>query len=112
MKTDFYIMPAEFVGMAEEKDGVLNVGGLEVNTGGWWNTGDIAVYVRRNSQNLQVIEVVMAKHDGLSQEELDSQNDEAARYPLGAKEYWRSKHLAEGNTEEEFNDFWGGDEDD
>ncbi len=91
MNPEFYIMPAEFVGMAKESDGVLNIGGLEVRTGGWWNDENIAVYVRRSSHNLQAIEIVMAKHDGYSQEELDSQNEEAERYPLGAEAYWEDK---------------------
>ena len=91
MKPDFYILPAEFVGMAKETDGVLNIGGLEVRTGGWWKDGNIAVYVRRSSDNLQAIEIVMAKHDGYSQEELDAQNEEAENYPLGAEAYWEGE---------------------
>jgi len=61
--TDFYIMPAEFVGMAETTDGVLDIGGLRVRIGRWSTSRDVSVYVRRNSNDLQVVEVVMAKGD-------------------------------------------------
>ncbi len=36
------------------------------------------------------MEVLVAFHDGLEQEELDAQNAEAERFPLGDKAYWRS----------------------
>lgn len=69
----FYIMPAEFVGMGKQENGIMLVGGIEIP----WHTKtdrDIAVFVRRNSMDLSVIEVVMATHDGYCQEELDEQN--------------------------------------
>ena len=90
MNPDFYIMPAEFVGMGKQKNGIMDVGGIKIP----WHTKtdrDIPVFVRRNSMDLSVIEVVMATHDGYSQEELDSQNEEAERYPLGAEAYWEDK---------------------
>ena len=40
---------------------------------------------------MSIIEIEIAAHDGPEQEELDLLNFEAERYPLGPKEYWRSK---------------------
>lgn len=71
--------------MATIADGVLDVGGVKVLIPGWT---DIGVYVRRVSSDLRVAEVLLATHDGYAQEELDMQNEEAERYPLGSEEYW------------------------
>ena len=104
-----YILPAEFVGWAENVDGNINVGGLLIPY-----HGAEAVYVRRRSSDLSVIEIILASHDGLAQEELDEQNRQADIYPLGPKEYWRGvmvgkyrygadQHLL---TDEEFEADW------
>ena len=74
---DFYILPAEFVGMGKQENGIMLVGGIEIP----WHTKtdrDIAVYVRRNSLDLSIIDVVMSTLDHYAQEELDEQNDWAA----------------------------------
>jgi hypothetical protein len=83
------LLPAEFIGLATLTDGVLDIGGVEVRFNvGWPN---LAVYVRRDTKDLSVVEVELAIHDGLEEEELEMLNMEAERYPLGPKEYWRSK---------------------
>lgn len=98
---DFYILGAEHVGNAFAPNGQLTIGSpnpdeatdpghhgevvIDLNWG-WYS-----VYVRRSSRDLSVMEVCMARHDGLAQEELDRQNDEAQRFPLGPKEYWRGE---------------------
>jgi len=98
------ILGAEWVGNAEVVDGVLDIGGVKVQ----WDRKDASVYVRRRNSDLSVIEVHLAQHDGLNQEELDRQNEEAERYPLGAKEYWRGEQCGKnGWSEEEFELFWG-----
>jgi len=85
------LLPAEFIGMAKVTDGVLDVGGVAVRLNVRWS--DIGVYVRRSSDDLSIVEVEVAMHDGPQQEELDVFNAEAERYPLGPKEYWRSKEV-------------------
>jgi hypothetical protein len=113
---DRWILPVEFAGVAEVIDGVLTVGGVDIPIGK--PIRDLPVYVRRDSSDLSVMEVLMARHDGYAQEELDAQNDAAERYPLGPKEYWRKEmvgkylygpdeHLM---TDEEFEADWPEDE--
>jgi hypothetical protein len=97
----FTILPAEWVGKAaHDKDGILTIGTgdkvvkLYLNKGSmprWWNDGCVDVYVRRLSTDLSICEILIAQHDGYAQEELDHENEEAERYPLGPKEYWRAK---------------------
>lgn len=105
------ILPAEFVDSATTVDGVLDVGGVKIRVD--W-AEPVSVYVRRRSNDLSVIEIAMASHDGLAQEELDWQNEQAARYPLGPKEYWRSQMIGKYRygsdrhtmTDEEFEWYW------
>jgi len=109
------ILPAEFVGIAKAENDILNVGGVEIPMGGRWS--DAPVYVRRSSRDLSVVEVAIAHHDGLAQEELDHQTEEADRYPLGPKEYWRTEMVGHSTygpdghlmTDAEFEDEWWGD---
>ena len=76
--------------------------------------GDIPVYVRRGSIDLRVIEVLIARHDGLAEEELEYQNEQAEIYPLGPKEYWRGEMVGKAiygvdnhlMTNEEFEEDW------
>lgn len=105
------ILPAEFVGMAiPDSDGFIDVGGVKV----LWNSCAVGVYVRRISRDLSVSEICIAHHDGLAQEELDAKNDEAERYPLGPKEYWRAEMVGKYSfgadshlmTDEEFEQDW------
>ncbi len=104
------ILPAEDVGEVEIVDGHLDIGGVKIDVGSWGEP--VFVYVRRSSDDLSVIEIVLARHDGLAQEELEQENAEAARYPLGPKEYWRGKSVGkytiDGHlmTDEEFETDW------
>jgi hypothetical protein len=111
------IPPAEFVGMTEAPNGVLTIGSMTVVLGR--NTSSAPIYVRRKSSDLSVIEVLLAFHDGYAQEELEAQNDEAGRYPLGPKEYWRGEMVGKYRygtdqhlmTNEEFEADWAEAED-
>lgn len=103
----FEILPAEHIGNAKiSPDGWLTIGPPEEPEGqlrinlnrssdqtgtGWGASRDIAVYVRRESLELSIIEIQMARHDGLFQEELAEQDRQAEAYPLGPKEYWRGQ---------------------
>lgn len=106
------VLPAEFAGMARLDNGVLDVGGVNVRLPVQWS--DVPVYVRRSAVDLSVIEVAIAMHDGLAEEQLEAQNDEAERYPLGPKEYWRSSSVGKTTygsdqhpmTEDDFEEFW------
>lgn len=110
-----YILPAECVGRAEIVDGVIDIGGLKIPNA----HGLEIVYVRRSSADLSIMEIHMAHHDGLADEEMNAQNDEAERYPLGPKEYWRSEMVGKWTTgrdnhpltNEEFEADWEDDED-
>jgi hypothetical protein len=120
---DFYILPAEFVGLARyTEDGILRLGTPDENGNGVLEIpfavsekiGDIPVYVRRGSIDLRVIEVLIARHDGLAEEELEYQNKQAEIYPLGPKEYWRGEMVGKATygvdnhlmTNEEFEEDW------
>ena len=113
MHEPVYIMPAEHVGEAQIVDGMLNIGGLEVPFQNCYGS----VYVRRMSNDLSVAEIHLARHDGLAQEQLDQQNLEAERYPLGPKEYWRGEMVNKYRygadchimTNEDFEEDWGDD---
>jgi len=95
------ILPAEWVGKAaHDKDGMLTIGTgdkvvkLYLNKGTmprWWKDECVDVYVRRFAHDLSIYEIMIAQHDGYFGEELDNENEEAERYPLGPKEYWRTK---------------------
>jgi hypothetical protein len=106
------ILGAEYVGEARHGEGgILRIGEPDPDgtgvveiplssegwkSGGhccWGNTHTVGVYVRRASDDLSVIEIHMARHDALAQEELNRMNDEARRYPLGPKEYWRAARV-------------------
>lgn len=88
------IFPAEFVGSLPYTDHQIPLGGgIEINDVHGYNPA--GVYVRRVSgktAGLSVAEIIISVvGDAHAQEELDVENEEAARYPLGAKEYWRSR---------------------
>lgn len=118
----FTILSAEYVGQANIVDDVIDVGGLKIPLGltPWkgYLPPSIGVYLRRDSTDLSVMEIHIARHDGYAQEELDQQNDEAERYPLGPKEYWRSEMVGKYRygvdahimTNEEFESDWAEDE--
>lgn len=87
------IFPAEYVGPLAYTDHVVRLGELEINDVHGYNPA--GVYVRRVSgktPGLSVGEIIISVvGDGYAQEELDQENEEASRYPLGAKEYWRGR---------------------
>ena len=72
------------------------------------------VYVCRWADDLSIAEIQMAQHDGLSNAELEYQNELAEIYPLGPKEYWRSELVGKAifgldkhfMTNEEFEKDW------
>lgn len=108
---EIVILPAEFVGMAEpDADGYLHVGGVKVP----WHSRAVGVYVRRASDDLRVMEIAIAHHDGLAMEELREQEREAERYTLGPKEYWRGEMVGKWMkgidripmTDADFEEYW------
>jgi len=88
----------------------LDIAGVKVR----WASGPVGVYVRRSSRDLSVIEIAIARHDGLAQEALEVENEEAGRYPLGPMEYWRTRMVGKYRygpdqhlmTDEEFERDW------
>jgi death-on-curing protein len=87
------IYPAEFVGPLPYTDGTIQIGELIIRDVHGYNPA--GVYVRRISgktDGISVAEIIISVvGDGYAQEELDAENDEAQRYPLGPKEFWRSR---------------------
>lgn len=73
--------------------GTIQVGELLIRDVHGYNPA--GVYVRRISgttDGISVAEIIISVvGDGYAQEELDAENDEAERYPLGPKEFWRSR---------------------
>jgi hypothetical protein len=113
MNDPILILPAEHFGTAKTEDGFLDIGGVKIPYRESIN--DTAqIYVRRFSSDLSIVEICIANHDGLAQEVLDQENEEAKHHPLGAKEYWRVKmvgHYTYGAdshlmTNEDFEEDW------
>ena len=122
------ILPPEFIGhAAHSDDGILRIGTPRSDGSGvveirltkgdlprWWGDKTVSVYVRRFAHDLSVVEILMAQHDGLADAELEYQNESAAIYPLGPKEYWRSELVGKAifglddhfMTNEEFEEDW------
>ena len=109
------IYPAEYVGSLPYEDHVLQLGDLRISDVHGFNPA--SVYVRRISgkaDGFSIAEVVISVvGDAYAQEELDAENAEAERYPLGAKEYWRGKlvgraSFADGHimSDDEFEEYW------
>lgn len=84
---------AEFIGNLPYENNTIRVGEHLIHEIHGYNPA--AVYVRRLSgktEGLSVSEIIISVvGDGYAQEELDAENAEAARYPLGPKEYWRGR---------------------
>lgn len=128
--TPCVIYPAEFIGFADIRDGVLRISGLELDVAGMGFRADIGgadehreamVFVRRASgvQKLDengkpyavdgyVIAAVLISlmGDRFAQEELDAQNAEAERIleeqgVEAYKAYWLAKGFDEGDIEDE-----------
>lgn len=91
--TRLVLLPAEYIGALPYDDDTIEVGGLIVRDVHGYNPA--SVYVRRISgktEGISIAEIIISVvGDGLAQEELDIENAEAERYPLGAKEYWRQR---------------------
>lgn len=84
---------AEFVGNLPYENNTIRVGEHLIHEIHGYNPA--AVYVRRLSgktEGLSISEIIISVvGDGYAQEELDAENAEAGRYPLGPKEYWRGR---------------------
>lgn len=87
------LYPAEYVGALHYDNGTVHVGQLQVNDVHGYNPA--AVFVRRVSgkaEGISVAEIIISVvGDAYAQEELDAENAEAQRHPLGVKEYWRAR---------------------
>lgn len=117
---DAELLPAEYFGEAQLIDGTLWIGGssadwsdaVQVHTGSVSEV--VHVYVRRSSADLKVLEIVIPFHDGLDNELLEAQTEEAERYALGPKEYWRSMMVGKYTwgedshdmTDSDFEEYW------
>lgn len=109
------IYPAEYIGALRYDEHSIALGDLIVTDVHGFNPA--GVYIRRISgktEGISVAEIIISVvGDGYAQEELDAENAEAERYPLGPKEYWRGRLVgtalfADGHamTEEEFEAEW------
>lgn len=87
------IYPAEYIGALPYENHTVHVGDLVIHDVHGYNPA--GVYLRRISgktQGISVAEIIISVvGDSYAQEELDAENAEAERYPLGAKEYWRAR---------------------
>jgi len=116
------IYPAEFVGALAYEDNTVRVGELVIHDVHGYNPA--GVYVRRISgkmEGISVAEIIISSvGDGYAQEELDAENEEASRYPLGPKEFWRARLVGNATfgldqhpmTDEEFEAEWADSEQD
>lgn len=110
------IYPAEYVGDLPYADHTVTIGDLVIHDVHGYNPAGI--YVRRISgktEGISVAEIIIsAVGDGYAQEELDAENAEAERYPLGVKEFWRSRLVGKATygkdshpmTDDEFESDW------
>jgi hypothetical protein len=110
------IYPAEYVGEFPYENHAIHVGNLTIRDVHGYNPA--SVYVRRISGKTDAVTVaeiiISVVGDQYAQEELDAENAEAERYPLGPKEFWRARMV--GNylygtdrhpmTDEEFEQEW------
>ena len=99
------LLGPEIVGYAAHgDDGILRIGSprpdgtgvVEIRLAkwgevGWYQNNVVPVFVNRYADNLAIAEIYMAEHPGYAQEITRQQQFEAARYPGGSKEYWRSE---------------------
>ena len=98
----------------EDGTGVVEIRLAKWGEVGWCQDNIVPIFVNRYADNLAIAEIYMAEHPGYAQELTRQQEFEAARYPGGSKEYWRSemvgKHfLAELNrfmTHDDFEAHW------
>ena len=110
------IYPAEYVGALPYEDHVVQLGN-ELSIGDVHGFNPASVYVRRISgkaDGFSIAEIIISVvGDAYAQEELDAENAEAERYPLGAKEYWRGKLVGRASfpdghvmSDDEFEEYW------
>lgn len=87
------VYPAEYIGDLAYTDNAVELGDLIIRDVHGYNPA--GVYVRRISgktDGISVAEIIISVvGDGYAQEELDAENAEAEKYPLGPKEFWRSR---------------------
>jgi death-on-curing protein len=87
------IYPAEYVGGLAYTDNTIHIGEVAVRDVHGYNPAGI--YVRRVSgktDGISVAEIIITVvGDQYAQEELDAENAEAMRFPLGPKEFWRNR---------------------
>lgn len=87
------IYPAEYVGDLPYENHAIQVGSYLIRDVSGYNPA--SVYVRRGSGKTDAVSVaeiiISAVGDQYAQEELDAENAEAERYPLGPKEFWRTR---------------------
>ena len=87
------IYPAEYIGELLYDNHAIQVGQHLIRDVYGYNPA--SVYVRRMSgkdESVTVAEIIIsAVGDQYAQEELDAENAEAERYPLGPKEFWRAR---------------------
>jgi death-on-curing protein len=114
--------PAEFIGPLAYDEHSVQIGDLTIDDVHGYNPA--GVYVRRVSgktEGISVGEIIISVvGDGYAQEELDVENEEAERYPLGAKEFWRARLVGKAMhgrdhhpmTAEEFEADWAESEQD
>jgi death-on-curing protein len=109
------IYPAEYVGALHYEGHRIDLGDLTITDVSGFNPA--GVYVRRISgktEGISVAEIIISVvGDRYAQEQLDAENAEAGRYPLGSKEYWRGRLVGEATftdghvmTDEEFEAEW------
>jgi death-on-curing protein len=110
------IYPAEFVGALPYSENTIQIGDIIVRDIHGYNPA--GVYVRRISgktKGISVAEIIVTVvGDGYAQEELEAENAEADRYPLGPKEFWRGRLVGKATygrdgypmTNEEFEADW------
>ena len=87
------IHAAEYLGELPYEDHTIRIGDLEIPDVHGYNPA--MVYLRRitgKGDGISVAEVMISVvGDHYAHEEIDVENFEAARYPLGEKEYWRGR---------------------
>ncbi len=87
------LYPAEYVGQLRYENDTIRIGDIQINDVHGYNPA--AVYVRRLSgkaDGISVAEIIISVvGDAYAQEELDAENAEAQRHPLGPKAYWRAR---------------------
>ncbi len=94
------IYPAEYLGDLPYTDHTVNIGDVVVRDVHGYNPA--GVYVRRVSgktDGISVAEIIVTVvGDGYAQEELDAENAEAERHPLGPKEFWAQPTGRQGDV--------------